>query len=264
MNDPLVDSSLPSLWLLAVAVLLLTTQLGFAYLRDATRQTRRGARLLRWAGAGVSIGTGLWSAMLLGLSSQALGYPVGFSASGLLAAWCSGVLAALLALAPLLRWMRTAAVVGAGVLLAAGVLAVQLLLVWAVGPSPGITWQKEALVLAGPLAASGYIVGLWVAFLGAGRSGMRRRRWRVAAAALVTVAVTASQELVLAAAAMGAQTGSDHAGAVSAVVAGLVAGAAVPSIALLLLLEQALRRQAGEGSVPARRKRGRIRTQRLG
>jgi NO-binding membrane sensor protein with MHYT domain len=262
MNESLVEASL-SLWLLSAGVLLLGTHLAFSYLRHALRETRRRQRWQQSGAAVLALATALWSGMLLGIGSQALSYSLGFSIAGLLGAWAVAVAAATLALLVLLRWRRLPAVAAAGGLLTAGALAMQVLLVRAVELEPGLHWQMEPLALAVPVLVSGCGAGLWTAFLGAPRSGARRRAWRFIGAGMLAFGVIAGQELVLAAAAMAAQKASAAYSEVPAEAACLVAGLAVPFVMLLLLLALRLRRSAPDPNAPPRRRRRRIKARPL-
>ncbi len=267
------------LWVLAAAVMLMGAHLALRTLMQAGREPQRRARWVQWAAASAALGTGVWAAMLLGLSSQSLDYPLGFRALGLLAAWLGAALPAALALALLLRWLRPAAVLAAGGLIACGALLAQVLLVQAAGTSPGLHWRYDALAIAVPVATSGCIAGLWVAFLSAGstavggdsgagsgsRSGTRRRRrgWRRAAAAMVAVALIGSQELVMASAGMAGQKASAYAHQVPADVACVVAGLLVPLLLGMALLVQRLRRRPLGGQTPQQRSsRRRVRSRR--
>jgi len=263
--DSLVEASL-SLWLLSAGVLLLGTHLAFTYLRHALRETRWRQRWQQWGAAVLALATALWSGMLLGIGSQALSYSLGFSVAGLLGAWAAAVAAAtlaLLALLVLLRGRLLSAVMAAGALLAAGALAMQVLLVRAVELEPGLHWQMEPLALAVPVLVSGCVAGLWTAFLGAPRSGARRRAWRFIGAGMLAFGVIAGQELVLAAAAMAAQKASAAYSQVPAEAACLVAGLAVPFVMLLLLLALRLCRHAPDPNAPPRRRRRRIKARPL-
>jgi NO-binding membrane sensor protein with MHYT domain len=258
-GDSLADIS-ALLWVLAAVVMALAVHVALGYLRFATREARPRGKALQAGFAALALGSGIWSAMLLGLASQALNYALGFSAFGLLAAWGVAVLVGALSLGLLLASMRPAVVVGAGALAAAGALFTQMLLVRALGLAPGLVWHYDALAVAAPVAASGCIGGLWLAFLAAGRSSPQRRRWRWAAAAMMGLALIGGQELVMAAAAMGTQKASLYLNQVPGEATCLVAGLAVPLVMLGLLLEQRMRRYApGELKTP-RRKRRRVRT----
>jgi hypothetical protein len=198
--------------------------------------------------------------MVLGLSTEAQSYAIGFSVVQAASAWAGAVLASALALAPWAFGQRLAIAAASGVLLAAAALATQVLLVHSTGLQPGVTWRAEALALAPLLAASGCIAGGWLAFIGPGQRGRVRRRWRWLAAAMMAFAVVIAQDLVLVAAGVAAQTASEHEAELPAMVACLLAGLVAPLLMLLFEVELTMRRGVVGGVVPkARRRRVRVR-----
>jgi len=256
--DPLASAS-SLLWLMAVVVAVFSAQVAIGYTRQALREPRRRARVLCLAAAALVLGTGIWSAMLLGVSSDALPYPLGYRALGLAAGWLCAVLPAALAMAMLARWRRPLVVVAAGVLVGAGAVATDWVLVLAAGLLPGISWQYETIGLAGPLVASGCVGGLWIAFLAAGYAGRWRRSWRIVAAGMVGFSIIVGQELVLAAAVMSSQLSSIYRREVPATALCLLAGIAVPMLLLVLMLDLRMRRHVLDPNALPPRKRQRVR-----
>jgi NO-binding membrane sensor protein with MHYT domain len=251
-SDALAGAS-PLLWAMAALVAVLAAQVAFGYARHSARQTQPRSRALTLAVAAATLGTGLWSAMLLGISSQALAYPLGYAALTLVVAWVAAVLPAAAALAWLVRRPGPAPVLGSGVLIGAGALATELTLVRAAGLVPGVAWAVPWIALAGALVAGGSAAGLWITYLAGGRGGARRRGWRWGAALLVGGAVVAGQEVVMSAAAMPAQLASGHAGQVPASAACVLAGVGVPMLLLTMLLDLRLRSGLRDpGALPAR------------
>lgn len=257
---PPLAQAAPLLTVVAFFVLLLAAHVATAYTRHGLREPRPPMRWVFRTAAAVALGTGLWAAMVLGLSAEAQAYAIGFSGVGAAGAWAGAVIAAALALAPWVRVQRLAVAVASGVLLAVAALATQMLLVRATGLQPGVTWRAEALALAPLLAASGCIAGFWLAFIGPGQRGRLRRRWRWLAAAMLAFAVVIAQDLVLVAAGIAAQTASEHHAELPAMTACLVAGLVAPLLMLLFEVELVMRRGVVAGVVPrARRKRVRVR-----
>ena len=257
---PPLAQAAPLLMVMAFVVMLLAAHVATGYTLHALRDPRPPVRWGLRAAAAVALGTGLWAAMVLGLSTEAQSYAIGFSVNGVAAAWAGAVLAAALALAPWALGQRLSIAVASGALLAAAALATEVLLVRSTGLQPGVAWRADALVLAPLLAASGCIGGFWLAFIGPGHHGRRRRRWRWLAAAMLAFAVVIAQDLVLVAAGVASQTASEHQAELSAMTACLVAGLGAPLLMLLFEVELVMRRGVVAGVVPqARRKRVRVR-----
>ncbi len=228
---------------------------------SATRQAR--PRWLLAGAASVALGTGIWAAMLLGVASQDVAYELGFGVLLLLGAWLVAVAAVALPMGLMARWPNAGIVVASGLLIGIGSALAQMLVVVATGLQPGLTWRWDALALAGPMAASGSIGGLWIAFQAGGRHGRRRRVWRWLAAAMLGFAVLVCQDLVTTAAGLERQTASTYHHEIPAVAACLVAGIGVPMLLVLmwadLKLRRELRRQARVGAPTAPPRRRRVR-----
>jgi NO-binding membrane sensor protein with MHYT domain len=246
------------LWVVAAGVVLLAAYVAISHLRYALRAETARQRIACTAIAAAAIGTGVWSAMLLGLAGEGLPFALGFGVVRLGAAWAAATAAGAIALPLLVRWPRPAAVVAAGLVLAAGTLAAQALVVDAAGFKPGIEWRFDALAMAGPLVAGGCVGGFWVALLVGSRRRPLKRVWRWTAAALLAVALLTGQELVATAAALPTQSASAQAHGVPVQAASLLAAVIVPLALLLLQLDLRLRRaprDQGMSSASWRRRR---------
>jgi NO-binding membrane sensor protein with MHYT domain len=257
------------LWTAAVLVVMLGAHVALGYLRLAQRASAAKPKVWLAAAASAALGTGIWAAMLLGVASQDLAYELGFGVLLLAAAWCAAVAAAAVPMALMARWPNAGGVVASGLLIGAGAVVAQMLVVVATGLQPEQTWRWDAIALAGPMAASGGVGGLWIAFLAGGRQGQRRRIWRWLAAAMLGFAVLACQDLVTTAAGLDRQSASTNQHEVPAVVACLVAGIGVPMALVLLWADLKVRRELGRQArlavpaAPVRRKRMRRRYQKL-
>lgn len=246
------------LWVVAAVALLIASYVAISHLRHGTRAATLRARVTCAGLAALALGSGVWAAMLLGLVGQGLGFPLGFGALRLALAWAVAVAASAAALPLPMRWQRVPAVAAAGLLLAAGTLAAQALVVDAAGFQPGIEWRYDGLAMAGPLVASGCIGGFWVAFLAGSRRRPLKRGWRWTAAAMLAFSLLTGQELVTSAASLAAQSSSTHARQVPAEAASVVAGLVVPLALLLLQVDLRVRRaprDRGVSLAPSRRRR---------
>jgi len=242
------------LWPLAAALLCLAAHVAIGYARHATRAQGMRLRLGCLAAAALALGTGLWAAMLLGMATAA-GYALGYSLWRLAAGWLVAQLAMLFALSWAVLWRSTPTVLLTALLVGAGMLATEATLVLAAGLVPGVNWNIALLIVALLLAPVGSVAGFFISFVGPGREGAHRKRWRWAAAALVAMAALASQELVMAAAAVSSQRGSIHMNGVPSAVACLLAAFAVPALLLVMLFDLRARRARGAGVNAPRRRR---------
>ena len=246
------------LWPLAAAVLCLAAHVALGYARHGTRAQGARLRLGCLAAAAFALGTGLWGAMLLGMATAA-SYSLGYSPWRLAAAWAVALVTMLFAFAWIVLRRSTPTVVLTALLVAAGMLAIQASLVLAAGLVPGADWSVALLIVAVLLAPVGSVAGFLISFVGPGRDGPQRKRWRWAAAALVAVAALAGQELVMAAASVSSQRGSIYTSSVPSAVACMLAVFAVPALLLVMLVDLRVRRERGEGvDAPRKRRKTRI------
>lgn len=263
MNETLesqaVAESSSVLWLLGLLVMFMAAHVAFGYLRRARYAALPGRRLGFCGAAALALGTGMLGAMLLGVSSQALPYGIGYRPLTLLGAWALAVAGAALTWALLLRWPRPLSVVGSGLLLAGVALGLQVLTIRSAGLRPGLVWKPEVVVLSALLASGGYSAALWAVTLGSGRSRRSAAAWRWGAAGLLAVAVVAGQELVLAAVDMLEQRSSDFQYPLQGNVLSLLASLALPMLLLILEVDLGLRRGMSEDPAAPPRRRRRVR-----
>lgn len=229
----------PLFWILALLVALLSAHVAFGCARNV-RYATEPKHKLRWAvAAALVLATGMLSTSLLCISAQALPFAVGYQYLRLAAAWLIGVAAAAFALLPLLRWPSLWLLPLSAAALAGGTLWMQVMLIGAIGLSPGLVWNIEPLVVSVPLVIFGAMAALWIVLLGPGFGRRHAPRWRWAAALALTVTYVAGQVMLFLAGPIGGQASSDYVGQLSAVVACMVAGMVMPTA--LLMLEVGLR-----------------------
>lgn len=260
--DALVEAS-DLMWASTYVIAMLAAHVAIGYLRRSRHAPAARPRNVMVLLAAAALAAGTMSAMLLGISAQALPYLVGYRALGVGAAMLGAAAGAGVVLFVLARWPRPVSVIGGGIVVAAASLAAQMQLVESVGLRPGFSWRLEALALALPLSISGCVGALWIACLGPGHGHRRSAGWRWAAAAMLGLAIVGGQELVLAAAGMPGQTSSDHARQLPATVACVFAGMLVPTALVLLEFDLVSRRHLRDDGRPAptrrrRERRGRV------
>jgi hypothetical protein len=256
------------LWLMAAAVALLSSHLFIAWVRRAQGLLRaRDA----WGPALLSSGAlavGLSAAMVLALGAEGLSFALGYR-------WLAPPVllgGAFLCLLPVAWWLtrqqNLLTLVCCGLLLAAVSLAVQFGWLQAPGFRPGLRWNLALAGGAAVVAVVGYTAALWLAYSDASSHGARRTLWRLGAAAMMVLTMVTSQEVLITAAALTAQVGSIHQRELSSTWLALVAGALVPTVMSLLVLDVVLRNHGDrrksrhsptgvELELPRRRKRRR-------
>jgi hypothetical protein len=259
-TNPPLNEAAPLLWLVLPLLTWLAGHLMLAFTRDMRRHSGAVATMLHGAAAALALGSGAFAAMALAMSGQPVAYTVGYRADALAAAWAlsvvvSGLLVALMAWRP----SSASAVLGAG-LFASGATAAQVGIVWAAGLLPGLAWRVEMLLVAAVLQAVLGAGALWLAFLGPGRSGRHRRRWRAAAAALFALALIVGPEVVLSAGDMATQIASANVGQVSLRAVKLLGAVVAPALLVLLaglLFVGGADAVAATGARPGQRRRRR-------
>ena len=231
------------LWALATAVALLAAHVALGWLRQVQRlpRPRAGWRVLLLSAA--VWGTGLCSALVLGLAGAALPFPIGFhwlAAAGL---WLGAVLASL----PVVAWLAlrpgALAYAGSGLLLAATAVSVQAGWIWAAGFRPGIVWQAGVLAVAAVLMAIGFGAAFAVANSVGARQTRRRLGWRLAADGLAGLTLVAGQEIVITGAGLSAQLGSVYQRDLPASALSLLGGVVVPIVLSMMALDLLMRRR---------------------
>ncbi len=260
INPPL-NQAMPLLGLLAWLAAWLGGHLLLGYTRGAQRREGAVATTVHLALAALALGSALFATMGLSMSGEPIAYAVGYRADALSAAWALAVVASALP-AALMRWRASPSVLALGAAgFGAGAASSQALTVWAAGLLPGLDWRLGTLLLAAVLQALLCAAALWLAFLGPGRSGRRRRLWRAGAAAVLGCALLIGPEIVLSAGDMATQIASAHTERVGMDVVKLLSAVAVPMLLLALaaLLHLGDDGAAGAESLSGRRRRRRRR-----
>ncbi len=256
------------LWLMAAVVALLSSHLFIAWVRRSQGLLRprdvAGPALL---GAG-GLAIGLSSSMVLALGAEALSFPLGYRwlapPALLLGAWLGCLPAAWW----LSRRQNLLALVGAGLLISLVSLSVQTGWILSAGFRPGPRWNLPLAAGAAVIAVVGYTAAMWLAYSDVSSHGARRTLWRLGAAALMVLTMVASQEVLITAATLAIQVGSIYKGELPATWMALTAGALVPTVMSLLVLDVVLRNHGDrrknrhsptgvELDLPKRRKRRR-------
>ncbi len=229
---------------MAAVVALLSSHLFVAWIRRAQGlvlgRDALGPALL----AAASLALGLSSSMLLALGAEGLSFQLGYrwvALPGLL-------LGAFAVLLPVAWWLTRRqglpALLGAGLLLGAVSLTVQLGWLQAAGFRPGLRWNLPLAGGAAVVSVVGYTAALWLAYSDASSSGARRTLWRLGAAMLMVITMEASQEVLIAAAGLLGQVGSIYQRELSSTWLVLAAGGAVPTVLAMLVLDVVLRNHA--------------------
>lgn len=246
MNEAAAHTSESSLllWMLAAAVGMLATYVGLGWVREAQRRpTLRESWRAVLLSAG-SVGTGTCCAMVLALSAEALAFPLGYPLGRVFMIWGAAMVGCLPACYLLVRSQRALAIVGAGTLLAALAVSVQMSWIWAVGFRPGVIWRTEFVAAAGVFLLIGFSTATWVSFSQAAREGNRRQLWRLGGAALLGLTLMAGQEVLMAGVGLLAQVGSVYQREVPAALLCLAGGVVVPLVLSVMALDLELRRRA--------------------
>jgi hypothetical protein len=256
------------LWVMAAVVALFSAHLfvawvrraqGYAQLRDVV-----GPALV----AAAALGTGINASMVLALGAEGLSFPLGYRWITLPVLWLGAMLACLPAAWWLTRRHGWLALMGSGLLLAAVAMGVQLGWLHGAGFRPGLRWNWGLVGGAGAIAVFGFIASLWMAYSDSSGLGARRTLWRLGASVLMVMTIVAGQEVMLSAGGLHSQVGSIFQRELRSVWLALGAGAAVPTVLALMVLDVVLRnhgdRNRGRRSptgveleLPKRRKRRR-------
>ncbi len=229
------------LWLMAAVVALLSSHLFVAWIRRAQGLVHARDRLGPALRAAVSLAVGLSSAMVLALGAEGFPFALGFRWLALPLLVGLGSFMCLPAAWWLTRRQSLPVLMGAGTLVAAASLAVQLGWLQAAGFRPGLRWEPALAGGAALMALVGYTAAMWLAYSDGSGHGARRTLWRLGAATLMLLTMVASQEVLLTAAGLEAQMGSVYQHEMPATWLALGAGAVVPTAMALLVLDLVLR-----------------------
>ena len=247
------------LWLIAMVVAVMAAHVMLGWVREsqaepALRRSWRG--MLVAAG---TLGTGVSSAIVLALTSEALGFPIGFNVWAAPALWLGAMAASLPVVALLVRSQRWWALVVAALLLVALTTAVQVGWITAVGFRPGLRWREDLAAAAVTLMVVGFCSGLWTAF---GDNAQRKDRaavWNFVGALMVGLSIVGGQLLLMVACGLELQRGAVYARPLSGALLSLVCGVVVPLALAMMAVELAIRQPARSRRGSGKRRRHRIR-----
>lgn len=241
-SDPLVEAG-PLSSLIAIFVVALGVHVALGYLRQIDRDRERHPRAAPFyiAVATFALGSAVWSATILCISTLEVSFSIGYSKSGLALAWVVSLVGSLLPLALLVRTKSPPAVGAAGLLLAGSVVYTAMRLVDALGLQPSFNWDPAALGLAFPAVGAGAIAGIWIGLAQEPRSRTRRRWRRFGAAMMIGFASVIGLSLVLAAVPLRVEVASEFQRDVPRLVAGIGGGMMVPLLLAALALDLRLR-----------------------
>ena len=191
------------------------------------------------AAAGTAWASGLLAAHVLGLSTAALGFPLGYQPVGLFFAWVATAAIAVAGLAVSVRGSTLAFNATSGGVLAVGGLLVPLGACASMGLLPEASWYITPLVLAVLAALLGGLLGAWLFLHGRFHFNSRWPRLKLylqpLAAAAVGTGVWLAEAQVLNAVDPASYTSSSHADLLPAASLGGLAAVGVPALLGLLL-----------------------------
>jgi hypothetical protein len=256
------------LWLMAAVVAMLSSHLFIAWVRRAQALLRPRDVLAPVLLASGALAVGVSASMVLAVGAEGLSFVLGYR-------WLAPPVllgAAFVVMLPAAYWLtrrqNLLTLAGAGFLLAATALAVQYGWLQAAGFRPGLRWNLALVGGAATVAVVGFTAAMWLAYSDVSSHGARRTLWRLGAATLMVLTIVTSQEVLITSAGLTAQIGSIHQRELSSTWLALAAGAVVPTIMSLLVLDVALRNHGDrrksrrsptgvELDLPKRRKRRR-------
>lgn len=256
------------LWMMAAVVALLSSHLFVSWIRRAQGLLHGRHALGPALLASAALAVGISSAMVLAMGAEGLSFALGYRWLTLPAA----LLGAFVGCLPVAWWLtrrqNLPVLVAAGVAIAAVSLAVQVGWLLSAGFRPGLRWNLGLASGAAVTAVVGYTAAMWLAYSDASSQGARRTLWRLGAAAMMVLTMVASQEVLISAAGLTAQVGSIYQRELRSTWLVLAAGAVVPTVMALLVLDVVLRNHADrhksrrsptgvELDLPKRRKRRR-------
>lgn len=205
-TTPTASSAFDPSWLLSPLTLVIAlfaayVALGYARHARADRRLGIGGRhfALLVGKASLALGSGLWAASVLAVSSEPLVHAFDYRPAVLFLLWLAAVTVAAGTIAPAARHPGPLTVIAGGLWFGIGLASLQVALADSIAPpETGIASSPIEWMLAWLAATVGGIACLWIVFRAAGRHGSRRHVLRWTAAAVVAVTVAAVQSLVLA------------------------------------------------------------------
>jgi hypothetical protein len=256
------------LWLMAAVVALLSSHLFIAWVRRAQGLVHARDVLGPVLLSASALAVGLSSAMVLALGAEGLSFQLGYRWLALPVLLAGALAVCLPAAWWLTRRQNLPALLGAGVLIATASLAVQFGWLHSAGFRPGLRWNLPLAGGAAVVSLVGYTAAMWLAYSDASSHGARRTLWRLGASALMVLTMVTSQEVLITAAGLTLQVGSIYQREMASTWLALGAGALVPTVLAMLVLDVVLRNHGDrrktrrsptgvELELPRRRKRRR-------
>ena len=177
--------------------------------RVRTVPTRVG---LRWlGGAALSLGTGIWSLHVIGVSAQSLPYAVGYHPAATLVVWLGASLLGLIGLGAVSgRLMTLPRVVLGATVLGSGIATAQLGALLSLGVRPGIDWAPDRLAATYLAAIAGAVFAYTFSFRMRARSRRCASGCQAVAAGVFGVALVVAQQFAVDAAGLATQTYSQY------------------------------------------------------
>lgn len=243
------------MWALGAAIVWMAAHVMLGWMRQAQEAwdwdfSRLGHVLIGAA----SFATALAVAIPLGLSGEALGFPIGYQPWGALGLWLGSVLGlTVLALVPVWR-EEGASAAAAGVLMGLAMTGLQFGWIAAAGFRPGIQWALAFVVAAALVSAAGTGTAMALAFPYGDRARSYRYSWRIAAAGLIGLSFLAGYALLLYGAGLNTQIGSVYRYELPGSMISLFGGALVPIVLMLMVLDLETRRRQRRRQWRARRR----------
>lgn len=257
MENKALVSTDPSilLWLATAVVALLGLRASLEYLRRVGHEGPGDWRDL--ALAALAAKSCVWATAIVGIAGQGVSYPVGYSALILFGTLLLAVALAIGALAWMAWRPGWLSFVGGSVLLAAIDLFLLFGVIRAIGAEPGLVWRWPLLAAAGGVFVAGHVASLRlvVGIKRASKHDTGARRF--GAALIAAVALIGALELTLAAAGLSEQSVSAYARQLPEVAVALLAGAALPIVFVVMIVDQHMQRRIRAASRrQQRRQRG--------
>jgi diguanylate cyclase len=230
----------PGMWLARLACAAFIAAFATFVALDMAQRAQGDRRRigLRWVvGVAFGLGTGLWSAQLVNLSTLAAAVPLGYQASAIFAAWLLTVAFCTASVSGVLRRHVTlpgVALAGAGLGLA--IVAAPLLGLWAMRLRPAPVWDAALLLAAVGAATLCSTLALALFYQLRMPWSIKLLHRQLGAGALVGLGSTLGAWLVIAAGGIAADSVSSHAGLLSAgTMALLAAGGSLTVLTALTL-----------------------------
>lgn len=243
MENKALISTDPSilLWFAAAAVALLGMRAFLEYLRRVGHEGPGAWREVLLAALAAQ--SCVWATLIVGIAAQGVSYPIGYSALILFGTLLLGVVLAIVALAWVAWRPGWPGLVGGSVVLAAVEVLVQFGVIRAVGAEPGLLWRWPLLAAAGGVLVAGHVASLRLVVGVRRASRLDTGARRLGAALIAAVALIGAQEFTLAAARLSEQSISAYARQVPEIAAALLAGAAMPVVFVVMIVDQYMQRR---------------------